>query len=127
MLTNKVSIQEVKEALKDPEFRNKLPPELDEDIRKYEQNPGCPCNLGIYRNVLSLASKELLQYYPGREVVNPETELPPLRQNNFTVINCSILELEGKLKELGLGDKQIAIARYEDQVTVIINDLSYDL
>lgn len=119
----KISIQEVKEALRNSKFRISLPPELKDDIRKYEQNPNCPCNLDIYRNILKLGVKQLKEYYPDKEVVNPDTELPPLQENAWTVINCSIHEIEDKLKSLGVGRKQIVVARYEDQATVIINDL----
>lgn len=120
---NKISIQEVKEALRDSKFRLSLPPELNDDIRKYEQNPNCPCNLEVYRNILRLGAKQLREYYPDKEVVNPDTELPPLQQNHWTVINCHVNELETNLKKAGVGRKQIAIARWEDQVTVAINDL----
>jgi hypothetical protein len=46
-----------------------------------------------------------------------------LAKNNFSIINCSIGELEDRMKTLAAGRKQIAIARYEDQVTVIVNEL----
>jgi len=120
----KVSIQEVKEALRDSKFRLSLPEELKDDIRKYEQNPNCPCNLEIYRKILKLGSKQLREYYPGKEVVNPDTELPPLQENNWTVINCKINELEDQLKKAAaFGRKQICVARYENEATLIINDL----
>jgi hypothetical protein len=109
--------------LRDSNFRNSLPPELKDDIRKYEQNPNCPCNLDVYRNILKLGVKQLKEYYPDKEVVNPDIDLPPLQQNSWTVINCSIQEIESKLKAMGPGRKQIVVARYEDQATVIINDL----
>jgi hypothetical protein len=49
-------------------------------------------------------------------------QMPEIR-NNFSVINCSIGELEEKLQSLKGGRKQISMARFEDQVTVIVNDL----
>ncbi len=119
----KVSIQEVKEALRDSKFRLSLPPELKEDIRKYERNPNCPCNMDVYRNILKYGVKQLKEYYPEKEVVNPDTELPPLQENHWTVINCTVHELEEHLKKSGVGRKQIFVARYEDQATLIINDL----
>jgi len=100
-----------------------LPPELKDDIRKYEQNPNCPCNLDVYRNILKLGAKQLKEYYPDKEVVNPDTELPPLQENYWTVINCPVTEIEAHLKKAGPGRKQVFVARYEDQATVIINDL----
>ena len=50
-------------------------------------------------------------------------EQEKLAKNNFSIINCSIGELEDRMKSLPSGRKQIAIARYEDQVTVVINEL----
>lgn len=118
----KISIQEVKEALRDSKFRLALPEELKDDIRKYEQNPSCPCNLEIYRKILKLGAKQLLEYYPGKEVIT-EQEMTPVQQNNWTVINCSVEELETKLKDYRYGRFQLAIARWENKATVIINDL----
>jgi hypothetical protein len=41
-----------------------------EDVKKFLNNPGCPCNHPIYKKVLSLASKELAKYYPSKEEVD---------------------------------------------------------
>jgi len=112
--------------LKDTKFKESLPPELNEDIIKYEKNPNCPCNLPIYRNILKYASQQLKDRYPNQEVVNPDVEMPLLVNNHCTVINCHIDQLDGKLKELAPGRLQIAIARWEDQVTVIINELDFE-
>lgn len=120
---NKISIQEVKEALRDFKFRGSLPEELKKDIQKYEQNPNCPCNLDVYRNVLKYGIKQLKEYYPNKEIINPDTELPIAQQNNWSVINCSVDEIENKLRAYKIGRFQIAIARYEDKATIIINDL----
>jgi len=118
----KIRIQEVKQALRDPEFRKKLPPEFKDDLQKYEQNPGCLCNLPIYMKVLKAASKELMEYFPGM-TVEKEEEIVKLAKNNFTVMNCHVDELEDKLKKLPPGRKQIALSRYQDQITVVINEL----
>lgn len=119
----KIRMQEVKQAMADPEFRKKLPTELREDVQKYEQNPSCPCNVPIYMNVIKKAGKLLLEYYPGMTVEKPDEELLKLAENHFTVINCHVDELEERLKKLPPGRKQIAPARYQDQVTVIVNEL----
>lgn len=119
----RVRIQEVKQALQDPEFRKKLPPELKSDVQKYEQNPGCPCNLPIYMNVLKKAAKQLSEYYPDREIETPDEELSRLAENHFMVFSCHINELESKLRSLAPGRKQLAVARWEDQITVIVNEL----
>jgi hypothetical protein len=121
----KISIKEVQAALKEHKFRSSLPEELKNDIRKYENNPSCPCNMSFYRKVLKYGAKQLQEFYPGKEIINVET-LPVLQENNFTVINCHINELEPKLKLLGPGRKFITVGRFEDQVTVIVNELDFE-
>jgi hypothetical protein len=48
-----------------------------------------------------------------------------MAQNTWTVINCNIDELEKRLKALPPGRKQLELARYEDQVTVVVNELGF--
>lgn len=71
------------------------------------------------------AKPQLGEYYrhltvPSEEEINKK---PPLAANDWQVINCSITELHERLKSLGPGRKQLDVARYEDQVTVVINHL----
>ena len=117
----KIGLLQVKQALKDPRFRDILPLDLRDDIAKFLQNPGCSCNMPLYRRVIKECKKELVAYYPGSEVLEDDTRQEI--QNNFTVINCSVLELESRLKALPPGRKQIAATRFQDQVTVIVNEL----
>jgi len=114
---------DVKTALRDPRFRDSLPIELQEDIVKYLHNPGCACNVPFYRKLIKSHSKYLQKYYPGREIMNEEQEIKQLAENNWSVINCKISELEKRLKQLSPGRKQLAVSRYEDDVTVIVNEL----
>ena len=81
------------------------------------------CNMPLYRKILSDCSDQIKQYFPNREISNIQEEVKRLAQNKFSVINCSVDDLESHLRKLGIGRKQIAISRYEDQVTVIVNDL----
>src|SRR5262252_4260829 len=122
-MTKKIGLLEVKQALRDGRFRDKLPDVLKEDIQKYLHNPGCACNLPIYRRVMQFGGDQLKAYFPGKELPNVEEELQHLAENNWLVINCHINELEGRLTKLPPGRKQIAVARYEDQVTVIVNEI----
>lgn len=92
-------------------------------IKKYQSNPGCACNAPLYKEILNNYSDLLKEYYPGKEIKDLSKEAEVLAKNNFTVINCNIRELESKLKAFGPGRKQIAVTRYEDQVTAIINEL----
>ncbi len=120
----KISLLDVKQALRDRRFRDKLPPELKDDIQKYLQNPGCACNMPIYRRVMQFGGEQLKAYFPDKEVPNIEEEMTNLAKNNWLVINCHISELEGKLSKLAPGRKQVVVSRWEDQCTVIINELS---
>lgn len=120
----KINLQEVKQALGDPEFRKKLPAVLKEDVQKYEQNPNCACNMSVYRNVLRYGATQLKEYYPNKNIPAPES-FDKLTENHWSVINCNISDLESHLKALPPGQKQLAIARFEDQVTVVVNELGF--
>lgn len=144
-----ISLADIKNALRDPSFISTLPPALHGDVQKYMSNPGCSCNMAIIQRIVKEAPDALKAYYPTKDIAgasdavkelnanlpkiehsqpqqnqqnmtkNPEASM----KNNFSVINCSIGEVEQRLKALPNGRKQIAIARYEDQVTVIVNEL----
>jgi hypothetical protein len=111
--------------MQDPKFRRTLPEILKEDVHKYEQNPSCPCNLPIYRNILRHGVQQIREYYPGQPIVDPDKELAKLAENHWTVFSCHIDDLEKMLKTLPIGRKQLAIARWQDQVTVIVNELEF--
>jgi len=118
-----ISLLDVKRALRDSKFRETLPESLLSDVQKFLNNPGCACNVPIYRKVMKLGGEQLKAFFSGKTLVTPEEEAEKLAKNNWTVINCSIGELESRLKKLSSGRKQIALSRFEDQVTAIINEL----
>ena len=120
-----ITLLDVKQALKDSRFRDTLPKSLTEDVQKYISNPGCACNTPLYRKVLKECQDQLKSYFPSRTVSNIEEEISKLAENNWSVINCHIDELEEKLRKLPKGRKQLAMTRYEDQVTVIVNELDF--
>lgn len=68
---------------------------------------------------MKTASKELLQYYPGKESVETEEEQP---QVDWTVISCHVDELTSRLRKLPKPVSVQGVARWEDQVTVIIKE-----
>ena len=113
-----ISLFDVKQALRDNKFRESLPESLLPEVQRFLNNPSCTCNFSIYVKLLKEAKDQLIQHY-----LSPEEEQEKLAKNNFSIINCSIGELEDRMKSLPSGRKQIAIARYEDQVTVVINEL----
>jgi hypothetical protein len=120
-MANKITILNVKEALLDERFRQKLPPDLKGDVIKFLGNPSCSCNKSLYKKVIEMAPDALAEYFPTKTVETlPEA---PETKNNWSVINCRADELQAALKKLGPGRKEIAVARWQDQVTVIVNEL----
>lgn len=120
----KIGLLKVKEALRDHRFLDSLPKDIfQEDVVKYLQNPSCGCNLPFYNKILNQAQKELKAYFPNGEIETEQEHVEKLAKNNYHVINCHINDLATHLKRFPEGRKQIAIARYEDQVTFIINEL----
>lgn len=122
----RVTIHDIKQALLDERFRNALPDDLQEDVQKFLKNPGCACNHPIYMNVFKKAKKQLSEYFPNKDQVKDEDfekEIEKVATNNWQVINCGVNELIEELKKLGPGRKQLDIARFQDQVTVVVNHL----
>lgn len=119
----KISLLEVKSALKDSRFRLSLPKELEKEVESFLDNPGCACHVPLYRKILKNCREQLEKYYPNSELADPVEDIKKIADNKWTVINCNISELEKELRKLGPGRKQLDMARYEDQITVIINEL----
>jgi len=122
-MKNVIHLMEVKQALRDARFREALPPALAQEVEVFIKNPGCPCNVPLYRTIIKDCRKQLADYFPGKEIADVEEEMQKLAQNHWSVINCSADELEQILRKLPPGRKQLAVTRYEDQVTVIVNEL----
>lgn len=122
-MTNRISLIEIKQACLDARFREKLPASFQEDITKFLNNPSCPCNHPFYKKVASEFPELLKEYYPNKEVVNLEQEIKEISKNDWQVINCHVSELQQQLRKLSPGRKQLDIARWQDQVTVVINNL----
>ena len=120
-----ITLMDVKQALRDKRFRESLPDSFSEEVQKYQQNPGCACNVPLYKKIMLEAKEQIQTYYPSKSVVSLEDDAKKLADNNFSVINCHIDELESRLKKLPIGRKQIAVCRHEDQVTAIINELDF--
>lgn len=120
---NFVSLMDIKTAMKDEKFRSTLPESLSPEVQKFINNPSCSCNVPLYKKIIKEAKEQVLAYFPGKDVMSQEEEIERLSKNNWRVINCSIGDLEKEMKKLPAGRKQIAMSRYEDQVTVIVNEL----
>jgi hypothetical protein len=117
----KLGLLDIKSALFDKRFRDMFP-DLKTDIDEFHKNPGCACNVGLYRKILEHKDK-LKTYFPTKDIETPQEELDRLSQNRWSVINCNISELEDKLRKLPKGRKQIAVARWQEFVTVIVNEM----
>lgn len=122
-MNNQINISDVKLALRDDRFKKSLPDCLKDDLIKYERNPGCGCNIPFYKRILLEAKEQLKEYFPGKEILDFKKDIESLSKNNFSVINCKISELENILRKLPPGRKQLAVARYQDEITVILNEL----
>jgi hypothetical protein len=123
-MADQITVLDVKNALGDENFRKNLPTSLQEDVNKYLQNPNCSCNLKIYQKLMSEAKPQLQAFFPSKNLTDTPAEVKkPVNINKFAVINCSIGELEERMQKLPPGRKQITISRWEDQVTVLINEL----
>jgi hypothetical protein len=96
---------------------------MEKEVDEFLNNPGCACHIPLYRKVVKDCKDQLRKYYPNLEVPDHEEEVKKLAENNWSVISCHIDELEKRLSKLGPGRKQLDVARWEDQVTVVINDL----
>lgn len=123
MKKSEITLLDIKTALRDAKFRAKLPEKLAPEVQKFLQNPSCTCNFPIYEKVLREAKDVIQEYFPEKQYKSMDEKIDQLNRNNWTVINCTIGELESRLKMLPAGRKQIAISRFEDQVTVIVNEL----
>jgi hypothetical protein len=118
----KLGLLEVKQAfLADERFRT-LFPELQQEMTEALKNPSCSCNRKLYDRFFEFPER-LEKYFPNREVIGIKEELEQLAKNNFVVINCHVDELEEKLKKLPNGRKQIAVARFNNEITAIVNEL----
>lgn len=125
-MKKKVTIHDIKQALLDERFRATLPEDLNEDVQKFLKNPSCGCNHPIYLNVMRKAGKQVADYFPNKEEVDPEQmqkDVEKLAKNEWQVINCHINDLSAELRKLGGGRKQLEMARWQDQVTVVVNHL----
>lgn len=119
-----INQEKIKKALLDSKFRS-LYPELKKEIDQWIENPGCKCNIPLYNTILSDISR--LKLYFGQEsvVTEPILEIPG-QVNHWSIFNGHIDKLNDYLQSLSPGPKQIAIARWQDQVTVIVNDPEFN-
>jgi hypothetical protein len=123
-MKKKITALDVKEALLDKRFRESLPASLLPDVQKFLQNTNCACNHPIYQKIMKEGRQQLAAYFPHKDTVDAEKEIDKIARNEWTVFSCHINELQERLRKLAPGGrKQLEVARWQDQVTVVINDL----
>lgn len=124
-MNNKLRLIDLKNALlNDAKFRD-LFPEIKTEIIEVLNNPNCACNIPTFRKILSYKDR-LVKYFPNKTIESTEEEIKRISENNWKVINCTVAELESQLNKLHkYGRKQIAVARWQDQATIVINELAY--
>ena len=76
--------------------------------------------------ILMKYKDRLKEYFGDVEIKSPQEEAAETSQNHWKVINCKAEELEEILNKLHkIGRVQLAVARYEDEVTLIVNEIGY--
>jgi hypothetical protein len=127
MTKNKVSLMEIKQALLDSRFRESLPPEIKNEVTSFLSNPSCPCNIPLYRKVLKECREQLMRYFPEREIHDELEDIKKVAENKWKVINCNIHDLQSEVRKLPNKRVQIAVSRYEEEVTAIANIVVGDI
>ena len=123
MSKSRLTRLEIKHAILQHSAFRELFPELKEDIAKVLHNPSCGCNVPLYDKFFKFKDR-LAKYFSERDIKSPQEEAEEASQNHWNVINCKVDELEDVLNKLHkVGRLQLAVARYEDQITVIVNDI----
>lgn len=118
-----ITAEDLKNAAKKGEFRNKFP-ELKGEFNDFIQKTGCAHCARKMIEGLMVYEDRLRDHFGDVEFdVAPPEAFDPVGANNFTVINCLTSELEDRLNALPAAAYQITVARYEDQITAIINRL----
>lgn len=114
----KLSVMDVKQAIWDIRFQE-LFPEFKPNFEKYLKDPGCACNVKLLKALMKKKDK-LRKYFPTKEIPDAEEET----KNEWAVINCPIDQLETRLQSYPKTKRMVAAARWQDRVTVILNDVT---
>jgi len=143
-MSEKITIADIKSALNDETFRATLPPELNEDVAKYLQNPNCGCNVKNYQRMLTIGNEQFAKYFPNKNVVKalehyaqqppappqPTKEITatiPVMKTRHVVFNCHVDELQSKLDQLSNLETRtnVTISRSGDMVTAVATITSF--
>lgn len=116
---NQVTLLDIKQAMRDHRFREKLPAKFEKDIEEYLKDPNCKCNSDLYLKIIRECKSQIQEYFPGKKIIDPDQEI----ETSWKVINCHIDELESELRKLSFRPKQLQVARYQDQITVVMREI----
>lgn len=115
----KLTMMDIKGAIWDKRFQS-LFPEHAEQIEKFLKDPGCACNVSLYRKLMGYKDR-LKTYFPNKEIVTPAEEDAAIT-DGWVVLNCSIDKLDVKMKQYPKDKIVVAACRWKDQLTVVLND-----
>jgi len=123
-----VTYDHIRKAINRKRFQD-LFPELAEIFERYITRPGCgSCEETLFSALL--ASPERLKQYFGDDSQFEQIPPPPpalarmVPEQSFTVINCHVDELSSKLNMMPPGRYEIAAARWENEITVIVKTIA---
>lgn len=110
---NNFTLHDLKSALFDEKFQH-LFPEFKEQIKLFLKDSNCSCNIGLLKQLLKYKER-IKQYFPNKQII---------QKDSWKVINCNIYDLDQKLKELPKGKKMMAISRFREEITIVLNDIT---
>lgn len=122
-----ITIEGVKQAFLDPDFRALFP---DLNFEKAIKKPGCgSCNTPIILEIVKNRSDIAQEYFEKKweQEIELDVQIPLMKENDsgsyFKVINCHINDLSDELNRLDVVNKFVNIncSRYEDQITAIVH------
>ena len=117
----RITAELLKKQFYDPAFRA-LFPDLGEHFSKFFQKPGCKCNGYLYIQIIKNLDK-LTEWFGQDIELDQVLSGMVAGKNEWTVISGTIDEMEDILNALPRGPKTFAVARWENQLTIVIRDL----
>jgi hypothetical protein len=122
----KIGVYELRNACKKTQFA-KLFPEHQALFQSYWNKPGCG---NCWRSLLEAIARQtdrIEDYFGDVEIdlgLIPEPRSAGIVAANTIVMNCGVSELQGAIDRLcsqNAGAKTFSLARWKDEVTVIVN------
>jgi len=109
----KIGLVEVKQLLQYNLNFRLLFPEFKDEINKFVKCTNCENNGSLLRKILN--HKDRIEKF-----LSDKNENVPKLQDEFKVINTGIENLEEELRKIPIGSRVESLARFDNNVTVII-------